>query len=263
MYPDYLAQCFDKTYNCGLAGSGNFAIYQRLLGCAINNVIKPEDTVIVQWSAPSRLDYLDKEEEWSNAGGGLQIELAHAKLDHIVSHTTSYLHTLTYLFHAVNLLQSLKVNWTFMFLVPDAMAHLSIQRGKHIDLLGHNKRIAQTMTNNILKFRHKFIEVPLLNHFNHKEPVFMKNPGGTWWDDHPKPKDTFKFVKEVLSPKLGVNYKNLVNYNKHVCNVIFVPDEKQIYDQDMMLERMADMPDVFKFTYDISDILNETIDMGI
>lgn len=264
MYPEYLAQYFDKTFNCGLSGLGNFAIYHRLLGSVLENKIKKNDTVIVQWSEPSRHDYLDNEEEWSNMGGGLALQLAEAKMDHIISHTSSYLKTLTYMFHTVNLLESLSVNWTFLFLTPDAMAHLSIQRGKHIDLSGHNKRIAQNMTNKIIKHRHKFIELPLMHHFNHKDPVFMKNSAGTWWDDHPRPKSTYKFVKEILAPKLQINdTKFLTNYNRYVCNCIFQPIDKKTYNQELMLERMENLPEGFRHSYDISELINETIDMGI
>lgn len=263
MYPEYLAQQFDKTYNCGLSGLGNFAIYHRLLGTVLENKIKENDTVIVQWSEPSRHDYLDKEEEWSNIGGGLAIELTEKRLDYIISHSSSYLKTLTYMFHTVNLLESLKVNWTFLFLTPDAMAHLSIQRGKHIDLAGHQKRIAQNMTNKINKYRHKFIELPLMHHFNHKDPVYMTNHGGNWWDDHPRPKSTYKFVKEILAPKLQINTNNITSYNKYVCNRIFVPVKERTYNQEFMREAMRQLPDNLKYSYDISELINEAIDMGI
>lgn len=262
MYPEYLAQQFDKTFNCGLAGIGNFAIYHRLLGCVLANKIKENDTVIVQWSEPTRIDYLEKEEEWSNHGGGLAIELATAKLDYIMSPTTSYIKTLTYMFHTIRLLESLKVNWTFMFLTPDAMAHLSIQRGKHNDLVGHNKHIAQNMTHKINKLRYKFIELPLYHHFKEKKPIFMTNVGGNWVDDHPKPEQTYNFIKEILAPKLKIATNNMTHYNKYVCNEIFVPVRENIYNQELMLEKMDSMKN-FKNSYDISELTHETVDLGI
>ena len=66
-----------------------------------------------------------------------------------------------------------------------------------------------------------------------------------------------------LAPKLQINTNNITSYNKYVCNRIFVPVKERTYNQEFMIEAMRELPDNLKYSYDISELINEAIDMGI
>ena len=54
-YADILGKSYDKHYNWGIPGIGNFAIMNRVI--AIVDCMHPLDELIIQWTYPNRFDY--------------------------------------------------------------------------------------------------------------------------------------------------------------------------------------------------------------
>jgi hypothetical protein len=69
-YADFMSPYFDVVYNSGSPGSGNRSIFNRIHYFISNNLIKENDTVIVQWSSIPREDRIlnNSDNNWVNVG---------------------------------------------------------------------------------------------------------------------------------------------------------------------------------------------------
>ena len=65
-YADILGQGYDKFYNWGMTGVGNFAIMNRVMQIA--SKMHPNDELIIQWTYPARFDYHRTETGWYRGG---------------------------------------------------------------------------------------------------------------------------------------------------------------------------------------------------
>lgn len=65
-YADILAQEFDSFENWGQSGFGNFAIMHRAIEIA--DQMDVDDTLIVQWTYPTRFDFHNKQKGWYQGG---------------------------------------------------------------------------------------------------------------------------------------------------------------------------------------------------
>ena len=65
-YADILSQEYDRFENWGQSGFGNFAIMHRALEIA--DKMDVDDTLIVQWTYPTRFDFHRKGDGWYQGG---------------------------------------------------------------------------------------------------------------------------------------------------------------------------------------------------
>jgi hypothetical protein len=208
MWPDLLAQEFDFTENYARPGCGNFYIFNSFSHYMLEHGISHEDTVIIQWTEPVRIDYIHPF-NWADMGIYSAERLIEAGFSEVVSDNVMCLRQLTYMTMAAQLLSMAKCNWYFTFLNNNAMVHKN-----NVDQL--------QCTSGIIKRYKKMIEflstikdrmiddtsmteyfsttdMPLLvcsSHINGKHIEFN--------DNHPTPKYTMSFIKDFLIERLNI-----------------------------------------------------------
>lgn len=223
MWPEILAQSYNTTKNYGHPGCGNFYIFQKASDALINNKIKNTDTVIVQWTEPSRTDYVEND-DWFGAGSLTAELLIKAKLDVIISDKTSILKTLTYMVNLIYLLENVGCNWYFMFMTPDSIVHSDKHLGLFLNTGLYNSY--NSLLKKVLTYKNRFIdEISMTDFYKNK---FMpikncyylnhKNKLEKYHDDHPLPKYTLKYIKEVAT--LKIPSLNISTMEKYVAEVM-------------------------------------------
>ena len=82
------------------------------------------DTVIIQWSGPSRYDYLsDGIGSWWTGGDNVTERFVTAGLDDLNSDSLALLKTIMYMNAAAEILNKTPAKWYFMYLHEYAMVH--------------------------------------------------------------------------------------------------------------------------------------------
>lgn len=248
MWPDILSQCFDKTENYGKSGCGNFYIFHQAIYCFSTNNITKDDTVIIQWTEPNRVDYI-KQTDWESAGAYSVELLAKSKLDFMVNDKTSSIKTLTYMYTLIEILKKIGCKWYFIFMSPECMVHkenlskLNLcndikQRynyfQKYINL--HKESIIDTQS--MTEF-FKEINMPMNKSSWKVNNKLIKND-----DDHPLPKFTFRYIQEVLNPILQLDLKKSEAF-VNTCSGLFVG--LKIIDAEEILKKLDRMYSIYNF----------------
>lgn len=215
MWPDLLAQEFDSTENYARPGCGNFYIFNSLSHYMVEHGISHEDTVIVQWTEPVRIDYIHPF-DWADMGIYSAERLIEADLPEVVSDIIMCLRQLTYMTMAAHILSVAKCNWYFTFLNNDAMVHKNnvdqlqctpgiIRRYKKmIEFLSTTKDRIIDETSMTGYF--STTDMPLIacsSHINGKHIEFN--------DSHPTPKYTMLFIKDFLAERLNIQSLEKMN----------------------------------------------------
>lgn len=241
MWPEILAQSYNTTKNYGHPGCGNFYIFQKASDALINNRIKSTDTVIVQWTEPSRTDYIT-DGDWFGAGSLTAELLIKSNLDVIISDETSILKTLTYMSNLIHLLENVGCNWYFMFMTPDSMVHLN----KHLDLFLNTGlyNSYNSLLKNILSYETRFVDsVSMTSFYNSRNMPIKKcfylnykNKTEKYHDDHPLPYYTLMYIKEVAS--LSIPNLNILEMERYVFEVMKNFDDYKNVDLDKLKQKL-------------------------
>lgn len=224
MWPDILAQCYDKTENYGSPGVGNFYIFQQVLYCLSTQNISNKDTVIIQWTEPSRVDYVENN-DWVNAGSLSAELLIKAELDFVISRETTAIKTLTYMSVLIDYLEKINCNWYFIFMSPECLVHtieldslklsnhLKIRYQKNLDKLKkHNSRIIDSIS--MTDF---FTKNGVVNNLCEWE---VNNKLETFVDGHPLPIHTFKYINEIINKNLNLDLSKSDLFIKNLSTII-------------------------------------------
>lgn len=207
MWPEILGQGFDETRNYGAPGVGNFFIFYRLVRCLTEHNIGKDDTVVVQWSSPSRFDYI-RGDNWGTCGDQ-SADLFRNKQDIELLNNDgmSALRSLTYMNAAAKMLNETGCRWRFAFLTHYA----KVYEDTHHDEFGANlrhtvvwqeyERLRKTLKQHIANF----VTESLATYFHYKYRNGKQRllscktaDGNEFVDSHPLPNDSFAWVRDCL-----------------------------------------------------------------
>jgi hypothetical protein len=236
MWPQLLAQDYDTTINYGRSGCGNSYIFNSFMTHYLTMGLEHDDTVIIEWSEPTRIDFV-KETDWVTEGGKTIQVLAEQGLDYFLSDETVVLHQLTMMTAVIQFLSASGCNWHFMFLNDASMP----SRACADFVLG---RDLLTRYDAALKFLHEFKDhmiddVSMISYFESiNMPIedccayFDNGNMLEFKDSHPTPLYTLRFLEEVLGKKLKIENINAVrNFATEIQNVIESRKEKGVINQ--------------------------------
>lgn len=242
MWPDILAQCFDKTENYGNPGCGNFYIFHQAIYCFSAKNISKDDTVIIQWTEPNRLDYI-KTLDWENEGSNSVHLLAKSKLDFMVNDETSSIKTLTYMYILIEILKKIGCKWYFIFMSPESMVHK--EKLSNLNLSSNVKHRYNHFQEYINLHKESIIDKKSMTEF-FKE-INMPINKSAWKvhnklmiheDDHPIPKFMFRYINEVLNPVLKLDIKSSEIF-VNTCSELFV--ERRVINTEEILKKLKRM----------------------
>lgn len=208
MWPDLLAQDFDTTENYGRSGCGNSYIFNSFVTHLLRKGFDQNDTVIIQWTEPTRLDYI-KEGDWVTEGSRSAEIMVENELGHYISDETVVLQQLSMMATLTQFLASSGCNWYFLFLNSP-----SIPFGACADF-----RLSQSLIkryDTALGFLHEFkdrmiTDISMSEYFDQiGMPIldctaYLDDKLVSFKDSHPTPAYTLKFLEEVLFKKLKIN----------------------------------------------------------
>lgn len=212
MWPDILAQNFEEAYNYGNPGTGNTCIFSYLTFILDYEKISKDDTVIVQWSEPMRVDCItDNAGDWVNAGSESTEEFVRKGLKKYIDDDFVHFMHLTQMSAAIDLLEKTGCEWYFIFLNKHAISHKKFKKFKFDNHL--NKQV-YFLLEKISRHVDKIIDISIVDFVKqNKLRQFTecwitngkKQTKNTFVDEHPLPQVTYQFIKNVLSQ----NMKNL------------------------------------------------------
>lgn len=218
MWPDILAQSFDYTENYGRPGCDNFFIYYNALSFLLKNELTSNDTVVIQWTEPSRLDYITKG-EWRGFGSGSAELLIKNKLGCFVSDDTIHFKSLFYIYSIVELLKKSSCKWLFLFLNGDCLSFnekLNLENQYTMNLSNFYK-------NEIAKFENNLISNVTFSEFTDPitVPINIKYGNSSYLDGHPSPAITFAYLRAHVFDKLNnLNISSMKTYSTNSENFL-------------------------------------------
>lgn len=207
MWPEILGQDFDHTENHGHPGSGNFFIFFRLVRAISEKQINKDDTVIIQWSSPSRFDYLI-DGMWATRGDtSADIFRTNKDIEHLNDDSISALKQLTYMNVAAKMLTDAGCRWRFAFLTHYAKVHTDT----HYEEFGINlsswaiRREYDYLRRNLKQYEHNFISEDFATYFHFKYRTSKRRylscktyNGDSFIDSHPIPLDSFSWIRDCV-----------------------------------------------------------------
>jgi hypothetical protein len=218
MWPDILAQSFDYTENYGRHGCDNFFIYYNALSFLLKTELTSDDTVVVQWTEPARLDYIDNV-EWKGLGAGSTEILIKNKLDCFISHNTIHFKSLFYMYSIMELLKKSSCKWIFLFLSDHC---LSYDEKFNLENPFTNE-LSNFYKSKILEFKENIISNPSLADFSNPltNPIVIKNGNTSYTDGHPTPRVSFMYLQEHVFNKLdNLNIPLMKKYSNLSENIL-------------------------------------------
>jgi len=109
MWPEILGQNFEEFVNLGAPGCGNFYIYKQFLLAYVGNNIQKTDTVIIQWSEPSRHDYI-RDGVWIFNGSESAELFLKSNIADMNNDETAIYKTVIYMIAVVQILETIGCN---------------------------------------------------------------------------------------------------------------------------------------------------------
>lgn len=227
-WPNIIGQNFDMTYNYGSAGVGNFFIFHRVLQCLINKKLNSDDTVIIQWSIPTRFDYLKTEDgTWAMGGDQSADKFRKSDLSELNSDQLCIVKHLTYMESLARLLTNTGCKWYYLFLSRFSMVHLDIH-AQEFSIDWRRKLITNEYLNlkqSVQAYRRHFIEE---NFYDYISKKFGNNPWKytcsylyqnehvEFVDTHPSPTQTLSWINDSgLVSELNLNESKMSTYAIH------------------------------------------------
>lgn len=229
MWPQILAQNFDITYSSGRSGAGNFYIFQKALQSLNKNNISSDDTFIIQWSTPTRVDAIGLYDmEWVSNGDKSAEIFRTPELELYNSDQLAVIKQLTYMVSLSNILDKIGCNWYYIFLnkfsmvnADDYLTEFNIDFGfndvrKSYDILKNSLRKNRLVSTCMVEY--------MSNNFSEKlwKYIFSNEELGIEFSDtHPSPLQTLSWIENVLVPRIPDLNKNLMKkYATHTENFL-------------------------------------------
>lgn len=228
MWPDILAQNFEQAYNYGNPGIGNTCIFSYLTFVLDYEKITKDDTVIVQWSEPMRIDRIDdNDKDWVNSGSLSTEEFVINRLDRYINDYTIRFNHLIQMSVAIDLLEKIGCEWYFIFLNKQSVSHKLCSKmhfGNHLDIQ------LSYLLDKINKYKNKIIDTSIVD-FTKENNLsaltqcwIMKGKKQTkrvFQDEHPLPKISYQFIKNELAKKMpNLNFVDMENYVSKITKII-------------------------------------------
>ena len=207
MWPEILGQDFDRTENHGHPGAGNFFIFFRLVRCLAEKNITRDDTVIIQWSSPSRFDYLIDHGWGTHGDQSADIFRNDPKFELLNADNITAIKQLTYMNAAARMLTAIGCRWRFAFLTHYAMVHADTHHDEFgLNLLGTAAwKEYKFLHDNIKKYSENFINESFSTyfHFKHRNGerrvlTCVPKTGTPFRDTHPLPDDSYAWIRDCL-----------------------------------------------------------------
>lgn len=242
-WANIISQNFDMTYNYGASGVGNFFIFHRALQCIIDKKLNSEDTVIVQWSSPTRFDFLKSDDGcWMMTGDQTAALFRNSDLADCNSDQLCVIKQLTYMEVLARLLATTGCKWYYLFLSKFSMVHLDIH-SQEFSIDWRRKLITNEYLNlrqSVQRHRSNFIED---NFYDYIERTFGNNPWKyecsyiyegnhvEFVDTHPSPTQALRWVLDSrLVNDLNLNEKTMSIYAEHAEKVLDATCKSRKYD---------------------------------
>jgi len=251
MWPNIMSQNYNVTKNYGHSGCGNFYIFYKATELLTSNKVKNTDTVIIQWTEPSRTDYINVNNAWPGAGNLTAELLIKSKLDFLISDKTSLMKTLTYMVNTINLLESIGCKWYFMHMTPQSIVYSLENLQLFIDT--HLYASYNTLIKKLLPYKYHFIDnISMIDFYNNKNMSLKKcfyldkkNKKNYYYDDHPLPSYTLKYIKEVVS--LTIPNLNITKMEEYVTEVMKNFDDCVDIDTDLLKSKFQQNNKLLEF----------------
>lgn len=203
MWPDILGQIFDKYFNFGAAGCGNFRIFHDFLNY-LPVPIDSDSTVIIQWTEPYRFDFFSDEYTWQNLGSGsVDLFLKNKKNYQYNDEEISVCKQLCYMLSIANALNNANVNWYFLFLNDESMVHK--YNTQHLPQEGDIYRSITDLQMKLNVYQSRMVDCSIMSHNEKNNMIPQKicpHNNEIFTDGHPFPYWSFLFVREHLLPLL-------------------------------------------------------------
>lgn len=204
MWPELMSQDFDKTYNAGYPGCGNYYIFYKVMSEIAAGNITRDDTVMIQWSEPLRQDYI-VDKRWCGLGIQSATELIKKDLGYTIEKETVQLKQLTYMLAVAKALETTGCRWYFFFLSNQSMVH-RLETYKDLNLESNDFENYEKLVKGLARYKNKIIDEIGFTDFLHykKMPKIFAavNSSEKFEDPHPTPLYTLKFILEIISKKM-------------------------------------------------------------
>lgn len=244
MWSDILAQNFEITHNLGNPGSGNTCILSYFIFAIDYYKIKKSDVVIIQWSEPKRVDYIDCEldsYDWKGLGRSTTEEFIKKKLTNYINDHTTCLNHLTQMNIAIDLLEKLKCEWYFMYLNSESVSHKTAENLHYHNHLDIQKNF---LINKINSYADRIIDISMCdfifdNNLTNIKKVYSnyKSKRTIYEDDHPAPSVSFQFIKNLLAKKmLNIDLIQMEKYANCMNDILF--DEGSVIDPNNLYDKI-------------------------
>ena len=214
MWPSIIGTNYDYFYNYGKAGCGNYFIFKQF----IKNLhkITNNDTVIVQWTTPTRYDHTDST-HWICKGDASTDIFYKNNLEYLYSTNLGILKQLSYMKAVSKILNSINCFWFFIFLNDFSMVH-DINHNKNFNIVWDPEGELYndwSHLKDIELYKDHCINLSIDNYMefiNAKNNYLIyKETSVKFVDAHPTPNLTFQWIKKS-------NLINLLNLNENLMD---------------------------------------------
>lgn len=212
-WADILGQRYDKIFNFGEPGSDNFLIFSRFNTAIIENLINDDDTVVIQWSEPLRLDFVIEENNyWAGLGSGSAELLYKKNLDCFISNETTYYRSLLMMCSIIKILEDKGINWYFFFINNNSIVFEDYK--KSCNYKNAIKDDFDSLIKYISQFSNRLItesitEFQLRKNY-YKEFDIYEGKFRQFVDSHPLPHVYLEFLEEKLNIDFESNLRTVI-----------------------------------------------------
>jgi len=262
MWPAIIGQNFDTTINYGHSGSGNFHIFFRVLQALIEKKIEKNDVVIVQWSIPTRFDYIDGDSgTWSCRGDNSALNFRQNNMSEFNSDQLCILKQLAYMESLAGLLTASGCQWYFIFLSEFSMVHSSNHAEKfsikwHINSLVYREYMA--FVTSLKRYHDRFMETCFYEYiesnfgstpWKYKCSYMYKGEHIEFVDSHPSPRQTLAWILDSgFMNSLNLDKEIMRKYADHAENALDAACfDNMKYDPSALTQAFANFEDQFNY----------------
>lgn len=210
-WADFLSSYYNTYTNYGKAGSGNRAIFHKIVEYLDSKENFTQDQIIIQWSSCVREDKYDKHSNQDYLCAGNITNNPFYSKEYVVSHFSfqqELAETVNYIKTVKTLLEYHNINYIMTFM-------LDLRIGAHLGEPGFNSNFEYLTEIELKKCKPVFQKLDYLVNSNFtdscitmhqldcSEKVYCySNKRETNPDSHPSPKQHYSFMQKYLLPKL-------------------------------------------------------------
>ena len=210
-WADFLSTYYDEYTNYGQAGSGNRAIFHRIIEYISNKQDFSQDQIVIQWSSCAREDkYIKNSNQNYLCAGNITNNPFYDK-EYVHSHFSfqqSLVETINYIKVVKDLLTCHNISYTMTFM-------LDLRIGPHLGEPGFNSNYEYITEAELKECKSVFDRLDRLvdknftyscismHQLDSREEVYCySNKGETNPDSHPSPNQHYTFMEKYLLPNI-------------------------------------------------------------